>query len=124
MEFARSYRIPKLADIGRCDLCNDLSSFSKGVGQLEDLGFVGDSSEWTADHAHAAGYAFILVDGGASLFIALDGFYTAGTFAGAFFMGDGIVRTDSFASSAMDTFVLVDEGFSVYHGNGAFGAGE
>ena len=47
-----------------------------------------------------------------------------GTFAGAFFMGDGIVRTDSFASSAMDTFVLVDEGFSVYHGNGAFGAGE
>ena len=77
-----------------------------------------------AHHAHAAGYAFILVDGGASLFIALDGFYTAGTFAGAFFMGDGIVRTDSFASSAMDTFVLVDEGFSVYHGNGAFGAGE
>ena len=51
--------------------------------------------EWTDDHAHAAGYAFILVDGGASLFIALDGFYTAGTFAGAFFMGDGIVRTDS-----------------------------
>lgn len=39
-------------------------------------------------------------------------------------MGDGVVGTDSFASSAVNAFVLVDEGFSVYHGNGAFGAGE
>jgi len=92
--------------------------------QLENLGFIRDGTEWAADHTHAAGHTFILVDGSASLFIAFDGFYTAGAFAGTFFMGDGVVRTDSFASSAMDTFVLVDEGFSVYHGNGAFGAGE
>lgn len=92
------------------------------AGKSGDLSEIAPNGQLTMHMP--AGYAFILVDGGASLFIALDGFYTAGTFAGAFFMGDGIVRTDSFASSAMDTFVLVDEGFSVYHGNGAFGAGE
>ena len=71
---ARGDVFAELIDVGGGDFCNDLSSFSEGMCQLENLGFVGDSSEWTADHAHAAGYAFILVDGGASLFIALDGF--------------------------------------------------
>ena len=94
------------------------------MGQLENLGFVGDGSEWAADHAHATGYAFVLIDGCASLFVAFDGFYAAGAFTWTFFMGDGIVRTDCFASSAVDAFILVDKGFAVYHGDGAFGAGE
>ena len=94
------------------------------MGQLENLGFVRDGSEWAADHAHAAGYAFVLIDGCASLFVTFDGFYAAGAFAGAFFVGDGVVGTDGFASSAMDAFILVDKGFSVYHGDGAFGTGE
>ncbi len=62
-----------------------------------------------ADHTHTTGYAFVLVDGSSSLFITFDGFYTAGAFTWTFFMGDGIVRTDCFASSAVDAFVLIDK---------------
>ena len=91
--------------------------------QLENLGFIRDGTKWAADHTHTAGYTFILVDGSASLLIAFDRFYTAGTFAGAFFMGNGIIRTDRFASSAVNAFVLINKRFSINHGDGSFGTG-
>ena len=115
MEFTRSYRIPKLADIGRCDLCNDLSSFTKCMSQLENLGLVRNSSKRTAYHAHTAGNTFLIINLCTAKFITSNCLYTTSSFTRTFFMRNSIIWTDRFAFSAFHTFCLINMRFAVYH---------
>ena len=98
-------------------LCNDGSAGLHGTDQLENLRFIRDCAERTAHHAHAAGDAHLLINTRPADLVRFDGIYAACRLAGTFLVTDGIVRTYLLTLSALDTFLLVDDGFPVLHGN-------
>ena len=108
--------------MGRSNFRHDILAFPQRFAQLEDLGFVGNGSEGTADHAHAAGNAFFRIDLCPSLLIAFDGVHAAGSGAGALQPGDGVIRADLLALAAADAFFLIDDGFPLFDDDSSLGA--
>ena len=122
-KFTWCYVFSELTDISRSHNGNDLISFTQRVGKLENLRFVRNGSKRTAYHTHTAGNTFVIQDFCTSLFVASDGLYAAGLFAWTDIVRDGIIRTYGFTFSAFDTFILINTGFAIDHGNGALGTG-
>ena len=81
----------ELADKRRRYDGNDAVSAVDGMDKLEDLAFVRDGAEGTVYQAHAAGYALVVIDLGAAVFIRADGVHAAGFGAGPLHFQNGAV---------------------------------
>ena len=117
LEFARSHIITELADISRSDDGNDFFTTTKCMSQLENLRFIRNRTEWTAYHTHTTGNAFVLQDTCTSLLITSDCLDTTGLFTWTDIVRDSIIRAGGFAFATLDTFVLINIRFSIFHGN-------
>ena len=121
LEHVRRHLGAELPHKSRGHLGNDLLPGLHGPNQLENLRFVRYGPEGAADHAHAAGNTDIIVYIGPPEFVRLDGINAAGRLAGPLLMADSVVGTNLLAFSAFDAFFLINDGFSLHHGNGALG---
>ena len=70
----------------------------------------------------SAGYTQIRVDYCSVFCVVFNGIYPTGRKAGPYLVGNCIVRADGFAFSALNAFVLINDGFAVLHGNSSPGA--
>ena len=121
-QLSGSYISAELSDKRRRYLRYDLFSLFQGMGQLKDLGLIGNCAKRTVYHAHAAGNTFFIVDLCSSQFITFNSIDPAGSGAGPFLLSNGVIGTYGFTLSALYTFFLINNGFSFYDADGAFGA--
>ena len=98
----------ELSHVCRRDLHHDLVATFQSAYQLKDLRFIRDRAKGTTDHAHAAGYALVVIDLGAAQIVALDGFHAARFRARARVVGDGVVRADGLAPPPWGTLPYRD----------------
>ena len=92
------------------------------MSKLKNLRFIRNSPKWTAYHTHTTGNTFFVVNRCPSHFITFNSIDTTSSGTRTFFFCNGVVRTNTFTLSALDTFFLINHRFSFYYRNCSFGA--
>ena len=120
LQIPRRNVIPELSYKCRRNLSDNLVPFHKGVGKLENLRLIRNRTEWAVYHAHAAGYALVVIDDGTSFRIRFNSADSAGPRTWTLHSRNITIRSGGFAFPALNTLFLVYVRFPVNKRNRTF----